>query len=117
MANLILSIGLCFLVAHGLAGRGLPGHQPAVLALIACVFFVINTVLVSGVLSLLQGSPMKEVCQQWYLWSFPYYLIGAAVVGLLPALEPGCGAGVLADSLAATLFDSFLLWFVGPATP
>jgi hypothetical protein len=84
MANLILSIGLCFLVVHGLSGRGLPDHQPAVLALVACVFFVTNTVLVSGVLTLLQGKPLKEVCQHWYLWSFPYYLIGAAVVGLLP---------------------------------
>ena len=84
MANLILSIGLCFLVVHGLSGRGLAEHQPAVLALVACVFFVTNTVLVSGVLSLLQGRPLKEVCQHWYLWSFPYYLMGAAVVGLLP---------------------------------
>jgi hypothetical protein len=84
MANLTLSIGLCFLVAHALSGRGLPDHQPAVLALVACVFFVTNTVLVSGVLSLLQGRPMKEVCQHWYLWSFPYYLIGAGIVGLLP---------------------------------
>src|SRR5271157_1656641 len=31
MANLILSIGLCFLVVRGLSGRGLPVHQPAVL--------------------------------------------------------------------------------------
>jgi len=83
-ANLTLSIGLCFLVAHGLLRRGLLHYQPAVLALVACVFFVTNTALVSGVLSILQGKPMKEVYQPWYLWSFPYFLIGAAVVGLLP---------------------------------
>jgi len=83
-ANLTLSIGLCFLVVSALHRGGLAHYQPAVLALVACVFFVTNTMLVSGVLCLFQGKPMKEVCQHWYLWSFPYYLMGAAVVGLLP---------------------------------
>ncbi len=40
--------------------------------------------LVSGVLSLLQGKPLRLVCQQWYVWFLPFYLIGAVVVGLLP---------------------------------
>jgi hypothetical protein len=84
MANFTLSIGLCFLVAHGPLAAGLASYRPALLALVACLYFATNTILVSGVLSLLEGKPLGEVCQQWYLWSFPYYLVGAAVVGLLP---------------------------------
>ncbi len=84
MANLAVSIGFCFLVAHRLLSLGLRPDQPAALALIAAVYFFTNTMLVSGVLSLLEGKPLREVCQQWYLWAFPYYLIGVAMVGLLP---------------------------------
>ena len=83
MANLCLSISLCYLVAHiGLAQVLV--YRPAVLALIAALHFFISTMLLSGVLSLLQGKPLRRVCEQWYMWFLPYYLIGAVLVGLLP---------------------------------
>ena len=47
--------------------------------------FVVNTLLVSRVLALLQGKSLSQTCGQWYLWSFPYYLVGAAVAGLMTA--------------------------------
>ena len=84
VGNLSLSIGVCFLAVYGPLTAALESFRPAALALVACLYFVTNTVLVSGVLSLLQGKPLREVCREWYVWSFPYYLIGAALVGLLP---------------------------------
>jgi hypothetical protein len=84
MANLVLSISLCFLVAHAALAYGLEAYRPAVLALVTALHFFTSTILVSGVLALLQGKPIRQVCQEWYLWFLPYYLIGAVVVGLLP---------------------------------
>ncbi|HUJ20930.1 MAG TPA: hypothetical protein VLX58_05370 [Bryobacteraceae bacterium] len=84
MANLTLCTSLGFVIAHRMLVNGLQDYRPAVLALVAALHFAISTVLVSGVLSLLQGKRLPEVYQQFYFWSFPYYLIGAAVVGLLP---------------------------------
>jgi hypothetical protein len=84
MANLTLSISVCFLVLRVLSTSGLDTYRPAVMALVACAYFVINTVVVSGILSLLNGKPLAQVCQAWYVWSLPYYLVGAAVVGLIP---------------------------------
>src|SRR2546430_836951 len=83
MANLCLSIALCFLLVRSASKFGF-GYRPAVIALVAAVHFFTSTMLVSGVLSLFQGKPLRHVCQQWYLWSFPYYLLGATVVGLFP---------------------------------
>ena len=85
VANLTLTVAACFVVARGWLAPELERYRPAVLALLACQYFVVNTVLVSGVLALLEGKPLAAVCGQWYLWSFPYYLIGAALVGLLPS--------------------------------
>jgi hypothetical protein len=84
MANLILSSGACFLVARVWLPAGIEHYRPALLALIAFVYFVVNTMLVSGVLALLEGKRLLEVSESWYAWSFPYYLIGTVVVGLVP---------------------------------
>jgi len=84
MANLTLSISGCFLMLQALSASGLDTYRPAVMALVACAYFAINTVVVSGILSLLNGKALAEVCQEWYIWSFPYYLVGAAIVGLIP---------------------------------
>lgn len=89
VANLVLSIGLCFLVARAASRYGLTAFQPATLALLAALHFFASTGLLSGVLSLLQGKRLRLVCQQWYVWYLPYYLIGAALVGLLPLSGSG----------------------------
>lgn len=89
LANLAVSIGLCFWVGRELLGEVAESFPPAALAAAACVYFVVNTLLVSGVLSLLQGKSLSETASEWYVWSFPYYLIGAALVGLLPLTPQG----------------------------
>jgi hypothetical protein len=85
IANLAVSVSACFFIARVWLAAEMTQNLPAVIALIACTYFVINTGLVSGVLSLLQGKRLAEVSGQWYVWSFPYYLIGVALVGLLPS--------------------------------
>ncbi len=84
MANLAISTGLCFAAGRVVLTSGLQYYRPAAMALIAFLFFLINTVLVSGVLALLERRPLSAVSNDWYIWSFPYYLIGAVLVGLVP---------------------------------
>jgi hypothetical protein len=84
-ANVALSVGACFVIGRVWLAAGIEHYLPAVIAVVACAYFVVNTVIVSGVLSLLQSKPLAEVCGQWYVWSFPYYLIGVTLVGLIPA--------------------------------
>ena len=85
IGNVAISAGTCFWLARVWLAPGMTRYLPAVIAVAACAYFLVNTVLVSGVLSLLQGKGLAEVCSQWYVWSFPYYLIGVALVGLLPS--------------------------------
>jgi hypothetical protein len=84
LGNVSLSIGLCHWLAHGPLVTSLGASGTSGLAAVVCLFFVVNTGLVSGVLSLLQGKSLADVSRQWYLWSFPYYLLGAVFVSLLP---------------------------------
>jgi hypothetical protein len=65
-----------------------PGHVESVSIVMAVgtfVYFVSNSLLVSGVLSLVKQEPLQAVWQQCYLFAFPYYLLGGALVGLMTA--------------------------------
>jgi len=56
-----------------------------VLAVATCLYFIVNSLLVSGVLSLVKRAPLRVIWQQSYLYAFPYYLLGGAVAGLMAA--------------------------------
>jgi len=59
------------------------GRMAVLLALAACFFFLNNTVLVATVLSLAETRPFGRTWQQCFLGTFPYYLIGAGVAGMV----------------------------------
>jgi len=84
VANVSISTGLSFLVWRQGLAQDIHLYRPALLALVAIVFFLVNTFIVSGVLSLLEGKPLRVVGREWYPWSFPYYITGACVIGLFP---------------------------------
>ncbi|MGC9945260.1 MAG: hypothetical protein ABSF64_02590 [Bryobacteraceae bacterium] len=56
-----------------------------VLAVATCLYFIANSLLVSGVVSLVKREPLRVVWQQCYLFAFPYYLLGGAIAGLMSA--------------------------------
>ncbi len=83
VAVLAISIGTAFQVSHFALALARADSLSALLVIAACMFFLSNTLLVSGVLCLIDGQPLKKTWQQCYLWSFPYYLVGSAVAGLV----------------------------------
>lgn len=83
-SNEVFSIAAASVTITYLIRGGLWPARPALLAAAAAIYFVLNTGLVSGILTLLQGGSFVEVNRQWYSKSFPAYLLGAAVVGTLP---------------------------------
>lgn len=54
----------------------------ATMVLGAAVYIVLNTGLVSLVISLAEQRPLREHWSSCYEWTFPYFLVGAAVAGL-----------------------------------
>ena len=76
IATLITSVAVSFVVSHALnQGRNVLVE----LTVAVCTFFVLNTGMVSVVLALVEQQPLRSVWRQCYLWSFPYYLVGAAI--------------------------------------
>ena len=76
MAN---AIALSFFAYHRLAAV-LGEKTPVLLAITALLFFLANTLPVSFIISLTEGKSARKVWAECHFWSFPYYLVGAAVV-------------------------------------
>src|SRR6266705_5825990 len=55
----------------------------------ACVYVVLNTGLVSLIIASAEGRPLRELWSSCYEWTFPYFLVGAAVAGLASAASHG----------------------------
>ena len=70
----------------------------------ACVYVVLNTGLVSLVIALAEGRPVAELWSSCYEWTFPYFLVGAAVAGLASVPGRGPNLGVTLVVLPAMYF-------------
>jgi hypothetical protein len=80
ISTLVVSVTFAFLVSHALVQAT---NLLVLIAVAVCAYFVFNTGMVSLVLSLTDGKPFAAVWRQCYLWSFPYYLVGAAIASAI----------------------------------
>jgi len=87
MAN---ASALTYLTYHWLAVR-FASNKPVLLMVAALVFFFANTLPISIVIALTEGKSSRKVWSECYFWSFPYYLVGAAAVGLVGIVNRSAG--------------------------
>lgn len=83
IAALTMAITSAHFIYHLPQIQQVNGRLAVLLALAACFYFLTNTVLVATVLSLVETKPFTRIWQQCYIWTFPYYLVGAGIAGLV----------------------------------
>ncbi len=87
MAN---ASALTYLTFHWLSAR-FGSNKPILLMIAALMFFLANTLPISVVIALTEGKSSRKVWSECYFWSFPYYLVGAAAVGLVGIVNKAAG--------------------------
>jgi diguanylate cyclase (GGDEF)-like protein/putative nucleotidyltransferase with HDIG domain len=87
MAN---ASALTYLSYHWLSAR-FESNKPILLMVAALVFFFANTLPISVVIAMTEGKSSRKVWSECYFWSFPYYLVGAAAVGLVGIINQSAG--------------------------
>jgi hypothetical protein len=80
ISTLVVSIAISYWISHALVQET---NLLVLLVVAVCAYFVMNTCMISLVLSLTGDKPFSEVWRQCYLWSFPYYLVGASIAGAI----------------------------------
>ncbi len=88
-------------------------HRTMPLALLVATVtqFACNTVAMSVIIGLTENKPARQVWHDTYRWTFPYYMVGAAIAGLISYLNSHIGwqAALLLLAPIYVLYRSYLL--------
>ena len=93
-ACLTVCTAAAFWASHALPAALGSSSAAAMMTVGAGVYVALNTGMVSLVISLAEGQSLKQLWPQCYEWTFPYFLVGAAVAGLASAAGQGSNFGV-----------------------
>src|SRR5712691_3279424 len=74
-------------VYHLAIGEGWFRSHPLLLGLAASTYFLANTGSIATVISLTERKALNKIWADCYFWSFPYYLVGAGVAGMMTWLH------------------------------
>jgi diguanylate cyclase (GGDEF)-like protein/putative nucleotidyltransferase with HDIG domain len=74
-----------------LIGSLLARRQPLAMLVASGVYFLLNVIPVAIAISLTDGTPIRKTWREHYFWSFPYYLVGAAIAGTVHFLNRVAG--------------------------
>ncbi|MBL8233098.1 MAG: diguanylate cyclase [Bryobacterales bacterium] len=83
ISNVSGAILMAYRVFHAPALIDLGLDFPLRLAIATCFYFVANTVPIAVVISLTENRPALSTWRDCYLWSFAYYMVGAAFAVML----------------------------------
>jgi len=78
-----IAIGAAYAIYHLAIFHGRVNTPSLLLVITASTYFVCNTVPVAAVIALTEHKSLRKIWSDCYFWSFPYYLVGAGVAGLM----------------------------------
>src|SRR5260370_28970146 len=82
-----LAVVATFATYHYSLSRYPMGNPTTMLFLATCVYFAANTIPLASVISLTERRSLRKIWSDCYFWSFPYYLVGAGVAGMMSWLH------------------------------
>ncbi|HKT89873.1 MAG TPA: HD domain-containing phosphohydrolase [Candidatus Sulfotelmatobacter sp.] len=91
VSQVTVSSSVAYAAYKLMAGYVLHGPGPLALVVAAVTHFACNTSAMSTIIGLTEEKSPRKVWIDSYLWSFPYYMVGAATAGLVHFLNSHIG--------------------------
>jgi putative nucleotidyltransferase with HDIG domain len=91
LSQVLLAITASFYTFHVVTERLFHGRTLIALLAATVIYFLFNTLPVATVVSFLERKPPLKKWADTYLWTFSYYLIGAAIAGIVLLLNHVAG--------------------------
>lgn len=82
VASWAISIQITYWLSHRLVSATQIQSLAVLLPFAALLFFLTHTGFVAAVVSLTSEGRFKNLWRDCYFWTFPYYLVGAAIAGM-----------------------------------
>jgi len=80
LANTAITLSLGFGTYRLIGGQG---QVPFSVAIAAIVYFLTNSLSAAAVVAVTEGKSLRKIWHEWYLWIFPYCLVGGGVAALI----------------------------------
>src|SRR5579871_2952844 len=78
-----LSTAFAYLAYHAVLSNHLVESKALALGIAASTYFIANTGSIAAVISSTEGRSLPTILRECYFWSFPYYLVGAGIAGVI----------------------------------
>jgi putative nucleotidyltransferase with HDIG domain len=91
LSQVTVSSAAAYVIYKLLSRYVLHGPGPLALVIAAIAYFLCNTAAMSTVIGLTEDKPIQKVWRDSYIWSFPYYMVGAAIAGIVSFLNTHIG--------------------------
>ena len=113
VSQVALSSAIAFFAYRGLLQYTTHHRLGLPLLVAAITYFACNTLAMSIVIGLTENKSVREVWANSYGWSFPYYVVGAAIAALIVLLNSRIGweASLLVLPPIYLLYYSYRLYF------
>jgi diguanylate cyclase (GGDEF)-like protein/putative nucleotidyltransferase with HDIG domain len=82
-----ISTALAYVVFHHPLMNLAIDSRPVLLCVSATAYFIANAGSIATVISLTERRPLHRILVDCYFWSFPYYLVGAGIAGVIAWLN------------------------------
>lgn len=83
LSQVAIAITGAYWTYAALVNRAFHGRPPLPILIAAFVYFLLNTIPVAAIIALVEGIPITTKWSTAYYWTLPYYLIGAAIAGMI----------------------------------
>src|SRR5579871_295141 len=83
ISSVSFAIWAAYFTYHGPLQTHMHQNTSLLLMLSTCVYFLLNTLPVATIIALTENKSLRSVWTDCYFWSFPYYLVGAAIAGMV----------------------------------
>ena len=112
ISNIAVAIYLCERVFNSSYIHILGVAPPIRLVLASVTYFAVNTLPVAAVIAFTENKRMTQIWKECYFWSFPYYLVGAAIAGMFSAANRvfGWELTLLALPVVFLIYRSYRLY-------
>jgi diguanylate cyclase (GGDEF)-like protein/putative nucleotidyltransferase with HDIG domain len=112
MSQLTVATAAAFIVYHAGVRSVLRESQPLAVMAASATYFFFNTVAMSLVISLTEQKQTLRVWRECYLWSFPYYLVGAGIAVAVGQLDNHIGwqTSLVAMPAVYSIYCSYRLY-------
>ena len=78
-----VSTALGYVAYHVVLRNHIVESEALALGIAASTYFIANTGSIAAVISATEGRSLRTILRECYFWSFPYYLVGAGIAGVI----------------------------------